>query len=503
MSFLYNIILQLLVTIFFVFEQLLAARAGLQVRAQDRNVVEKTLRERAQSHQMNAAQYLDFLRSDASSGEWNALFVELTNGESYFFRDAGQFALLREQILPELIARNAASRTLKLWSAGCSSGEEAYSLAICLDALLPFQSNWNVEILATDLSENALKKARAAIYGAWAFRNAPDDLRDRYFQKRDGNWVLDERLRRRVTFRQSNLRDETLPAAGEFDLILCRNVFIYFRREAVAQVARKLCDALRVGGYLLTGHAELHDLVLPDLETRNFAPSVVFQRTSSTRFASQTRGASPTEAVSNDIVPISPKAPVATTSRNEKTEDALETVRRARDLWRAGQLQNALILLQPFVQSPSRDASARNVAAQFGALCLLAQHAANNARHDEALAFCARASALDALSPLPYHVQARVEEERGHHERAREMLKKALYLAPRSVVAATELSALYAREGDTSRAKNWRDAALKILNEHSIGENVAVSEWSLDATQSAEQLRAQLQADLCKPTCEV
>ena len=500
------------------FESLLAARAGLQVRAQDRALLERTLQKSAQSRQMQVAQYLGFLESAVSSSEWNRLFALLTNQESYFFRDCGQFALLRERILPELIARNGKRRTLKLWSAGCSTGEEAYSLAMTLDALMPSQESWDIEIQATDLSETALQKARAATYSDWSFRNTPDDVRDRYFQKHGTQWILDARLRGRVTFRQSNLLDDVaVEGSSDCDLILCRNVFIYFHRQAVAQAVRKLRDTLCIGGYLVTGHAELHDVSLQGLEARSFAQSVVHQRVSSTRSRLQQNSVN-TPASATNLVPDTasstppafsttsrtPNAMQTVTARGKSTfvfdspeeivkSDALERVRSARDWLRTGRSREALSLLQKVLQDTSAGSSLRNKAAHFGAHCLMAQYQANNACYEQALASCALATALDALAPLPYHVQARIEEERGHSERARELLKKVLYLAPRSVVAMVELSAIYIREGDAKRAKSWRDAALQLLIEYSNDEIVVIPEWSLDEMQRAGRLGAHLQ----------
>ena len=154
----------------------------------------------------------------------------LTNGETYFFRDHGQFDLLRLRLLPELIERRRDAKTLRLWSAGCSSGEEAYSLAMLLDMLLPKRDGWNILILGSDIDEAALAKARRGHYGQWSFRMAPPALKQRYFQRKGDEWMLDERIRSMVTFRTSNLIGETFPSAElrDMDLILCRNVFIYF-----------------------------------------------------------------------------------------------------------------------------------------------------------------------------------------------------------------------------------------------------------------------------------
>ena len=133
--------------------------------------------------------YYLLLQSDSaeSRSEWRQLIINLTNSESYFFRDKGQLALLQNRILPELIERNKVQRTLRIWSAGCSTGEEPYTLAMLVDQLLPRQIGWNVFILGTDINENSLAIARRAAYTSWSFRMVDPGLRTRYFH--DGRYV--------------------------------------------------------------------------------------------------------------------------------------------------------------------------------------------------------------------------------------------------------------------------------------------------------------------------
>src|SRR4028118_1611340 len=155
------------------FQQLIATHTGLQIREQEREALGRTLLGRARALQLAAPeQYYGLLESGSAHGaaEWKQLIVLLTNQESYFFRDKGQFTLLQERILPELIKANRERRTLRLWSAGCSTGEEPYSLAILVDQLLPQRESWSVFILGTDIEEGALEKARRGIYSPWSFR---------------------------------------------------------------------------------------------------------------------------------------------------------------------------------------------------------------------------------------------------------------------------------------------------------------------------------------------
>lgn len=210
------------------------------------------------------------LLSDGASGEaeWARLEAEITVGETFFFRYAEQFQALRETILPALIAARASERVLRIWSAGCSTGAEPYSLAILVHELLgDALPDWRVAILGTDISTEALATARAAEYGRWALRTMPPEDRLRYFTRlpaapgirREGGYALRPEFRGPVRFERGNLLTlaAPVPSQGEpFDLILCRNVLIYFEARTVAAVVRGLGRRLRPDGWLLLGHAE-------------------------------------------------------------------------------------------------------------------------------------------------------------------------------------------------------------------------------------------------------
>jgi chemotaxis protein methyltransferase CheR len=206
--------------------------------------------------------YLAMLRleSGGEPSEIEALIGELTIGETYFFRQPDHFDLLRSSILPEILQRNALSRRLRVWSAGCANGAEPYSIALLLQ--LEFGAalaGWDVSILGTDLNVEFLARARAGIFGDWALREVSAGLKETCFE-RDGNrWQLCARYRKNVSFEYNNLvASQPYPgSAGDpFDIILCRNVMIYLSRTRITEVAERLYDSLAEGGWLLVGHAE-------------------------------------------------------------------------------------------------------------------------------------------------------------------------------------------------------------------------------------------------------
>lgn len=197
-------------------------------------------------------------------GEHADLFADfaarLTIGETHFFRIAPQIDVLRETVIPDLLRRRANERILNLWSAGCSTGEEPYTLAILLRELLTASDGWTLRLLATDLSAPALDLARRAIYREWSFRETPAWVRERYFTADGAMWRLHEAIRQMVRFERVNLIVEPFPlslrGAAPHDLILCRNVTIYFSAAVTQRLYRRFAELLAPGGWLILGPSD-------------------------------------------------------------------------------------------------------------------------------------------------------------------------------------------------------------------------------------------------------
>jgi len=203
--------------------------------------------------------YLGVLRSDPA--EFDALLVAFTINLSYFFRDAAVFDALRYAVLGTIVAKRAQSRRLTVWSAGCAGGEEPYSVAMILTDLLGSAlSRWDVQIQATDIDANVLARARRGVYKALSFQDLRADFVERYFGRDGDTYTLQPAIRQLVTFRQHDLI--AAPPLPRYDLILCRNVLIYFAREYQEGIVCHLLDYLEPGGYLTLGMAEMLPLAL-------------------------------------------------------------------------------------------------------------------------------------------------------------------------------------------------------------------------------------------------
>ena len=194
---------------------------------------------------------------ETDDGALDDLLAELTVGETYFFREPSQFQFIRHTVLPEIRQRRGRDHVLRAWSAGCASGEEAYSLAILL---LEEGLAGQCRLLATDLSRATLVKARRGIYGAWSLRGEGALAARPYLHGHGNHYVVDEVVRRLVTFDQLNMALDFDPACATgvrgMDLILCRNVLIYFDHKTVRTVARRLYESLAEGGWLITASTD-------------------------------------------------------------------------------------------------------------------------------------------------------------------------------------------------------------------------------------------------------
>jgi len=186
----------------------------------------------------------------------------LTVGETYFFREKKVLHILEERIFPELIRACAhEGRTLRIWSAGCCTGEEPYTIAMMLDRLIHPSAEWNAIILATDINPAFLQKATDGLYNDWSFRDAPVWMKGRYFKKRkNGQFEILPDIRKRVTFSYLNLAENTYPSAANgtdaTDVIFCRNVMMYFDEPEQRRLVDKFYRCLNPDGYLFVGHAE-------------------------------------------------------------------------------------------------------------------------------------------------------------------------------------------------------------------------------------------------------
>ncbi|WP_238013180.1 CheR family methyltransferase [Dactylosporangium sp. AC04546] len=235
---------------------LLAERLGLAFDPRKDEQLAEVLQQRAAQHALSERGYLDRLGT-AWQAELAALAEAVTVAETYFYRNAEQFDALADVVLPARLRARAAQRRLNLLSAGCATGEEAYTLAMVAADRVP-ATRWELSIVGLDVSRSALRQAMAGRYSRWSLRETPEAVRERWFHPAGDGVEVDQRLRGRVRFVEHNVTDEhpVLFAPDTYDVILCRNVLMYLTPDAAAGVVARITRALAPGGFLFLGHTD-------------------------------------------------------------------------------------------------------------------------------------------------------------------------------------------------------------------------------------------------------
>ncbi|MBF0401010.1 MAG: hypothetical protein HQL90_09610 [Magnetococcales bacterium] len=477
------------------FCRIVSVHTGLVIPSHDMSHLREKLIRRLHATRLGGAErYLALLASEGTAGEveWRELVLELTTGESYFFRDSGQMRLLREVVLPELLRNREAERSLRVWSAGCSTGEEPYSLAILLQELLGGAGPWNLMIKGTDINEYALQQAREGRYGRWAFRGVGEEVLNRHFSPVRGEWQLSAALRGMVTFERVNLIKDLFPDSGrglcDLDLIVCRNVFIYFDNNAIAGIMARFAACLRPGGYVLTGHAEVQQPVaqlvasgvLP-LVARQFPDSVIFYRPVEGDPVVMTRQqrmhalAGPVRprvvvaplpkrvggqqggggATAGHVAPV--RVAVQRSAAVPVEQSVEQGVKEVRSLLAQGRYGESIRLADRLLA-----AGAAHLVADL--TLLLARGHASLGDGLKAEGYCRDALRHRPFAAEPHFLLATLVHDRGDLEQAKVLLQKTLYVDRAHVPAYLQLAMLYQEEGNLERARQMRLGALDVLH---------------------------------------
>ncbi|HEY9692015.1 MAG TPA: CheR family methyltransferase [Oculatellaceae cyanobacterium] len=500
------------------FIQLLVSQAGWQIRQQDYISLGHKIEFRVKALKLlNAEAYYQLLSAETEQSyhEWRQLALLLTTTETYFFRDEGQFSLLRNKLIPELIEQKRKKQvltgeskpSLRIWSAGCSTGEEPYSLAILLTQLIPDWEKWNLYIIGTDINLNALEKARHGIFTSWSFRQVNPEIQKRYFSSWKGDWKLDGKIRQMVNFEYGNLVKDSYPNTGsiyDMDLIICRNVFVYFDSNSIGIVLHKFAQSLNLTGYLITGHAELYGQGLNLLKSQVFPESVVYQRRDHVVSSPQLKDInyfasnglnninSPQKLdlfPSNTVKLESKQLPQFKPNYNNQinTEKTQLDVSNIEGIYKPKvvdfQAKNnsdrstSKVNVDTIIEQVKNLVKNKNylkaiselekILAQhpndFNIYYLLAKVYANLGKYPQAKKYCEQALSVDSRNIKPYYILANIAEEQGNITEAKVLLKKIIYLAPDSISAYLELASIYQQEGDITRCVKMRNVALDFL----------------------------------------
>lgn len=433
---------------------LLHAAAGLSFDDSRRDSLGFSIAERMQVTQMDdVASYLALLAGPNGGHERQALLDEVTIPETHFFRNPPQIRALRKYVLPELLRQAAAGKKLRVWSAGCSTGEEAYTIAILIRELLPLSADWDVKVLATDVSTRALTGGRNAHYGERAFvMTDPLDL-SRWFvmDTATGSWVVRDEVRELVEFSHHNLVNDPPPFdEGQVDLILCRNVTIYFDRETTRRLMKRLHTRLRDGGYLFLGHAETLWQISDDFSLVSLGDAFVYRRHDGEREGEERRAVLP-----NRRTEIEPRPTRADRRRND-------TDRRGHPAEQVEipKLPRLVTPAIPPVPVPPIPPTRDPLDAVRSALV--------DGRYDEAADVAAEVVAATPLWPQAHYLQGVALTNLGRDADALIVLRKTVYLDPEHGFAHFLLGGALERLGEPVAASRSYRAAASTLGQRRL-----------------------------------
>lgn len=419
------------------------------------------------------------------------LASQFTVGETYFFREPSAYEALETQILPELIRSRweANDRRLRIWSAGCCTGEEPYSIAIMISRLIPDLKNWNISILATDINPQFLQKAQEGIYREWSFRGTPYWLKENYFiPHKDGSYEILPQIKRMVKFQYLNLVEDVYPSlfydTNAMDVIFCRNVLMYFTQEQMAKVVERFYHCLLDKGWLVVGSSECSHVLFPQFVACSFPGAILYHK--DTKAERKLRGFVHAEYIEHGFhhrneesqipsghmhsnrshvfskpvreasvsIEIDPPQPEAAVSEESKSE-----YEHLLKLYEEGQYEQVISKASTIL--PQHENNTKVMA-------LLAKAYANQGKLNDAIFWCEKAIAVDKLNPEFHHLRAIILQEQGQLEAAIASLRRALYLDSNFVLAHFMLGNLAQQAGRYKESRKYFENALSLLSRYDL-----------------------------------
>ena len=435
--------------------------------------------------------------SSLTRNQIEILASHLTVGETYFLREKKSFEVLEEHIFPELVrSRQNTEKRLRIWSAGCATGEEPYSIAILLNKMIPALKDWNITILATDINPRFLQKASAGVYSEWSFRDTPILIKERYFKRtKEGSFEILPSIRELVSFSYLNLAEDSYPAllnnTNAMDIIFCRNVLMYFAQERQRQVIQKLYRCLVDGGWLIVSPSEISHVLFAQFTTVNFQGATFYKK--------QLTGVRDYVEVIDQQLEIKIQEskfmkqfepiPETELQKPDIRQPAIDPYMDALTLFGQGRYAEAAEKIALLLSLKQDDATA---------MALLARVHANQGKLSEALEWCEKAIASDKLNPGSHYLLATILQERGRFEEAAISLKRVLYLDQNFVLAHFALGNLTRLQGKLRESEKHFHNALSLLSAYRQ-ENILPESEGITAGRMTEIINSiKLQDTVCR-----
>lgn len=454
----------------------IAERCGLYFRDHDLRNLESAVFQRMQKSGFDSphAYYIHLTADPERETEFRELLNLLTINHTYFFRNEPQFAALKEKVLPGLIdlkmqqafARPGGARPgLRIWSAGCSTGEEPYTLAMVLREAVPHIEDWDIEIFATDASGDALEKAKRGVYGENSMRLVEEPYRAKYFTKipssrRQGaEWRISDEIKGMVKFGYLNLVGDPYPA--EIDILFCRNVTIYFEIKTTLRIMDAFFESLTDPGILFLGYSESLQFLTDKFRMASWQDGIYYRKVSAkpeepapSVLVWRAEEPGPSDYIGE--VPLPELAAVTETRQPAvlSEEDFKNVFVQISRLIYLKEYPKALSLIEKVSIEGPRMADIHYLAADVYA---------NMNRHEEARARIRKALAIDSLFAPAYYLLGCILFEEGKIAEAKESLQKALYIDQDLIMARFYLAHLFRSEGRSGEAiREYRNTLAAI-----------------------------------------
>jgi len=439
--------------------EFVTANIGLYFPAEKWDELERNTRKAAEEFGYEDLRaYMKSLISGPSSREQlEVLASHLTVSETYFWREPEVFEALEEKILPELIrSQEKRERRLRIWSAGCATGEEPYSLAIALRKIVPELADWNIMILATDINPQILRKAALGVFGEWSFRNSPQWLKERYFRPQgNGKFEISLEIRNMVTFAYLNLAEDNYPSivnkTNAMDIIFCRNVLMYFSPSRTENVVERLFHSLVSDGWLMVGASELSLSTFSKFASVHFSGAIVYRK--SDRDNACEKVFQPTE--------FSFQSPGI---QNEAEALSLQCGPNNEEKQIFSPMPSEILPVVPIpLEEPTKEVVAEGISGLSQTCAESVMSLANQGKLTEALTTCEKALLADKLDPQLYFLQATVLQEQNRVMEAIVSLKRALYIDPNFIMGHFVLGNLLLKLGKKQNAKKHFENVIVLL----------------------------------------
>lgn len=420
--------------------------------------------------------------------QWAVLAFHLTVGETYFFRDERFFHTLEKRMLPSLLERHQKNRSLHIWSAGCCSGEEIYSIAILLHRLLGSDlKQWNLTLMGTDINQEFLHKAERARYKKWSFRTIPLDIKDAYFNKHpDGTYTLIPDIQKMVKFSHLNLVENTYPDSNnhtsEVSLILCHNVLIYFSEKEIKKTIHKFSKALDEQGILSVAPIEVPFVTEKHLVAHKYEGVIFYQKDTKHKadrtdtwappplaYPSRKETGKQTVTQSDQLLTkklLSHAHSIEirenpTIDKQEKTQE--KTYEDYLRLYQEKRYAEVISLLSSRLSPLQKDPD--TLKKHLNETLLLIRTYANQGSISQGLEWCEAALRLDKLNPLVHYLQGSLFQAQGNITEAIKSLKRALFIDSNFIMAYYMLGLLETQQGNRKVGLQHIKIALELLQQ--------------------------------------